>query len=119
MNVAQSSMAIATQGNNRKGQVALVLWQEATNNHLGVIWRVRFQAPQLSTRISDDGGATFHDGVAFSREALMPDAWLREVEWRGTIAPLEIDLHRPVSPPEVIEVQLQWPDGWLNEVQSE
>ncbi|MEJ8855930.1 hypothetical protein WKW79_15225 [Variovorax robiniae] len=117
MNVAQSSMAIATHG-NRKGQVALVLWQEQIHACLGLIWRVRFQAPQLSTRISDDGGATFHDGVSFSREALMPDAWLREVEWQRTITPLEIELHRPVAPPEVIEVQLRWPDGWLNEVQS-
>jgi len=117
MNVAQSSMAIATHG-NRKGQVALVLWQAAINSELGVMWEVRFQAPQLSTRISDDGGATFRDGVAFGREALMPDAWLSRVECHGTLTPLEIDLHRPVAPPEVIKVQLRWPDGWLNEVQS-
>ncbi len=49
MNVQQSSMAVATQG-KRKNPVGLVLWQEATTFDLGVLWEVRFQAPQLSTR---------------------------------------------------------------------
>jgi hypothetical protein len=114
MNVQQSAMAMVIHGNS-KGKLAFVLWQEAVHPELGTMWKVRFQEPTLSTRISADGGATFQDGIAFGRDALMPDAWLRAVERHGSTQ-LNIDLHRPVLPPEVLDAELRWPDGWLSEV---
>ena len=82
MNVTQSSYVKVIRG-NKAGKLAFVLWQEAVHPELGMIWKVRFREPQLSTQISSDGGATFHDGIAFGRDALIPDAWLRPVEQQG------------------------------------
>jgi hypothetical protein len=117
MNVKQGSYATVIHG-NMAGNFAFVLWQENVNAELGIFWKVRFNEPQLSTRVSSDGGATFQDGIAFSRDALIPDAWLRPVERQRTTQ-LDVELHPPVQPPEVLDVQLNWPDGWLRESQPQ
>ena len=111
MNVKQSSWAVLIHGRNA-GHLVFVQWEAAAHTEHGTMWQVRFREPQLSTRISSDGGATFQDGIAFSRDALVPDTWHRAVE-RQAGTPLDVDLRRPEPPPEVLNVQLSWPNGWL------
>ena len=78
MNVKEGVDAVVTHG-VRKGERAHVLWEEAINETLGTIWRVRFFAPQLMTQFSLDNGRTFEDGISVSRDALVPDLWLKAV----------------------------------------
>lgn len=133
MNAKENSAALVKQsfcGN--EGLRVHVLFQEEINPILGTMWRVRFSRPVLVAPFSVSEGKLLRESLSISNEAILPDAWLMGLElspqsdpeagslllpadqmaWLAYAAPMEMDLVKPQEPPEVIEADLTWPDGW-------